>query len=133
MAAGRACASLCGLALAAAALTVTAAGAEQPPRRVDAESMFTAALHELSERDLKARYLQCSQAALQGQLGLGNDTLVTFLFAKIEKREMVIEFGMKAIVSAERNLNLLPLTHEALSPRGIVPEVWVFRFSVQCL
>lgn len=69
MAAGRACASLCGLALAAAALTVTAAGAEQPPRRVDAESMFTAALHELSERDLKARYLQCSQAALQGQLG----------------------------------------------------------------
>jgi hypothetical protein len=70
---------------------------------------------------------------LQGQLGLGNDTLVTFLFAKIEKREMVIEFGMKAIVSAERNLNLLPLTHEALSPRGIVPEVWVFGFSVQCL
>lgn len=69
MSPGQARASLRRLAVVAAALSVTAAGAQEPARGVDAEAMFTAALNELSEQDLKARYVQCSNAALQGLLG----------------------------------------------------------------
>lgn len=62
-------AGLCALLLAIAALSATVVSAQEPDSGIDIESRFAASLHGLSEGDLKARYLKCSHAAVQGLLG----------------------------------------------------------------
>jgi hypothetical protein len=69
--------------------------------------------------------------SLERILGLGDDALVPFFFAKGGKLDIVVELAGDAVEGGERGFELLALAHQALRAPRVAPEIGGFGFAVE--
>jgi hypothetical protein len=79
---------------------------------------------ELAPRDVGFEFLQRG-------LGVDNSPFVYFRLAKLDHRELIVEFALDAAKRVELVVERVALAHDPLRAQLIAPERGIFGFLVQ--
>ena len=64
-------------------------------------------------------------------LGFRDDALVALLLAERDELDIVVELANETREAGERAVELLPLAHDALRARRVVPEIGSLDLAVE--
>jgi hypothetical protein len=67
----------------------------------------------------------------QAGFGFGDDRLVAFGIAEFDQFDRLVEFMLDAAIAFDRAFQLVALAQQGLRRVGVIPELGVFRESVQ--
>ena len=83
------------------------------------------------EQRLDLALMRFGPKLLQRRLRFGDDTLIALLLAERNELDIVVELANETRKSGKRAVELLPLAHDALRARRIVPEIRSFDLAVE--
>ena len=83
------------------------------------------------EQRLDLALMRFGPELLQRQFGFRDDALIALLLAERNELDIVVELANETREAGERAVELLPLAHDALRARRVVPEIRSFDLAVE--